>query len=83
MQTAPRTAARRRATRSLRLLMAQAAIPTFGELADVAGVGRNQITLVAQGWRGTDTVRASLAKALRCKPADILAAARAAHLEAS
>ena len=68
--------------RTLRALMAERDVFTFRALERLSGVANTRITLVSQGWKGPPSVRASLAKALRCKASDILAAARAAHGEA-
>lgn len=69
--------------RTLRAIMAERGIYTFRALEALSGVTNERITLVAQGWRGTDTVREKLATALGVKADDIAAAARAAHEEAS
>lgn len=69
--------------RTLRRLMSDRGIYTFRQLEALSGVTNERITLVAQGWRGTDTVREKLATALGVKPEDIVAAARMAHEEAS
>lgn len=67
--------------RTLRALMAGSGVYAFADLSKRSGVDRGRITVLSQGWRGTPSVRRAIAKALGCTPADVAAAARAAHDE--
>lgn len=68
---------------TIRALMARKGLWTFTELSEkTSGIAkREDITRISQGWKGTDRIRAALARALGCTSDDILIAAKAAHDE--